>query len=97
MFPSLQLARKTELVVVTDDGSVYRDDAAFIMCLYGLQAYREWSLRLATPALMPFAATFFRAVSKRRRWLSRMLAGTFDRDLERLVEHQPKAVCETCR
>jgi predicted DCC family thiol-disulfide oxidoreductase YuxK len=97
MFPSLQLARKTELVVVGDDGTVYRDDAAFIMCLYGLQAYREWSLRLATPALMPLASTFFRTVSKRRRWLSRMLGGSFDRDLEQLVDRQPKQVCETCR
>jgi predicted DCC family thiol-disulfide oxidoreductase YuxK len=96
LFPGLALGHKTELVVVGDDGSVYRDDAAFIMCLYGLQAYREWSLRLATPALMPFAAQFFRTVSKSRGWLSRLLTGANERQLEQLVARQPSHACETC-
>jgi hypothetical protein len=61
-----------------------------------LQNYREWSLRLATPALMPFASQFFRTVSKRRRFLSRILTGTSERQLERLVESQPSHSCETC-
>ena len=96
MYPQLMHGHKTELVVLGDDGSVYRDDAAFIMCLYGLQGYREWALRLATPTLMPFAAQFFRTVSKRRRFLSRILTGASERQLEQLVERQPTHACETC-
>jgi predicted DCC family thiol-disulfide oxidoreductase YuxK len=66
LFPGLQLGPKAELIVVGDAGQVYRDDAAFIMCLYGLRAYREWALRLANPALMPLAARFFRGAAGSR-------------------------------
>jgi len=96
LFPGLLLGEKAELVVVSDQGDVYRDDAAFIMCLYGLVEYREWALRLGTPALMPLAATFFRTVSKRRRWLSRLLGGAGERELEALLERKVPDVCETC-
>src|SRR3954453_8280707 len=60
-----------ELVVVADDGAVYRDAHAWIMCLYALQDYREWSLRLARPALLPLARQAFSLLSRQRGRISR--------------------------
>jgi predicted DCC family thiol-disulfide oxidoreductase YuxK len=96
LFPGLLVGEKAELILIGEQGEVYRDDAAFIMCLYGLQAYREWSLRLASPALMPLAAQFFRSLSKRRRLLSRLFGGAEDRALERLLEQRAPHACDTC-
>lgn len=56
-----------QLVVVADDGRVWAGAAAFVMCLWALEGYREWAERLATPALAPLAERFFRAVSSERR------------------------------
>lgn len=62
-----------ELVVISDDGGVYRGGDAWIMCLYALEDYREWSLRLAQPSLRPLARRAFALLSKQRgrvaRWL----------------------------
>ena len=54
-----QTVSDLELVVVDDSGGVYRNGSAWIMCLYALREYREWSLRLATPALFPLARQAF--------------------------------------
>ena len=64
-----------ELVVVSDEGAVYRGDGAFLMCLWALEDYREWSLRLAAPSMRPLARRALEWVSHNRasfgRWLSR--------------------------
>ena len=62
-----------ELVVVGDDGAVYRDSHAWIMCLYALQDYREWAARLARPALLPLARRAFALLSRNRGRISRWL------------------------
>jgi hypothetical protein len=59
-----------ELVVVADDGRVWAGSAAFLVCLWSLREWREWSYRLATPALAPFAERLFKALSAERRQLS---------------------------
>ena len=38
-----------ELVVVSDEGGVYREGNAWIMCLFALEEYRDWANRLRTP------------------------------------------------
>jgi predicted DCC family thiol-disulfide oxidoreductase YuxK len=64
-----------ELVVVDDEGGVYRGDAAWILCLYALEEYREWSFRLARPGLgTGLARAAFAWISHNRRALSRSLA-----------------------
>lgn len=74
LFPALERAGWTdELVVVDDDGGVYRNGDAWIMCLYALREYREWSHRLASPALRPLARRAFALVSGRRSRISRRL------------------------
>jgi predicted DCC family thiol-disulfide oxidoreductase YuxK len=57
----------TELVVVADDGRVWAGSAAFLVCLWSLREWREWSYRLATPALAPLAERLSRALSAERR------------------------------
>lgn len=73
-YPSLRLPEgKAELVVIDDNDAVYREDEAFLMCLYALHEYRAWSLRLADPALRPLARAFFGQLSSRRHTFSRLL------------------------
>lgn len=72
VFPDLAgTGGRDELVVIADDGGVYRDARAWLMCLYALQDYRAWSLRLARPLLLPLARQAFALLSRRRKDLSR--------------------------
>src|SRR6476659_4659563 len=55
-FPALDHAATTsELTVIGDDGAIYIEAKAFIMCLWALRDYRAWSLRLSSPDMLPLA------------------------------------------
>src|SRR5829696_3672022 len=55
-FPRLDHAVTTsELTVIGDDGAVYIEAKAFLMCLWALRDYRAWSLRLSSPDMLPLA------------------------------------------
>ena len=72
LFPGLeQPDAPEELVVVSDEGGVYRDGSAWVMVLYALRDYREWSLRLGSPTLLPLARQAFALLSNNRGRLSR--------------------------
>ncbi len=71
-FPGLELDGN-DLVVVSDEGDVYIGSQAFIMCLWALQDYREWSVRLSSPVLLPLARKAFNLLSLNRGWLSSVL------------------------
>ena len=89
LFPSLVTSgRPEELIVVDDEGGVYRGADAWVMCLYALHDYREWSLRLAQPAWRPWARAVFEWVSRRRGVLSRWLGLR--------AEWPPEAVLPDC-
>jgi predicted DCC family thiol-disulfide oxidoreductase YuxK len=62
-----------ELVVVSDGGEVWAGAAAFIVALWALAEWREWSYRLSGTAFAPLAERFFRTISSRRRWLGGFL------------------------
>jgi predicted DCC family thiol-disulfide oxidoreductase YuxK len=62
-----------ELVVVSDEGAVYRNDNAWIMCLFALEEYRDLANRLAHPLLRPFARQAFSLLSRQRSRISRWL------------------------
>ena len=57
----------SDLIVVSDEGGVYRAERAWLVCLYALREYRELSLVLAKPTLRPFARTAFHLLSRGRR------------------------------
>jgi predicted DCC family thiol-disulfide oxidoreductase YuxK len=70
-YPQLDHERSLrELHVVTSYGEVYRDAKAWLMCLWALREYRAWSLRMATPELMPLARRAIARVSSNRRRLA---------------------------
>ena len=58
--------RGSELVVVADTGAVWIGPEAFVMCLWALRQWRQWSYRLSGPSLAPLAERFFLAVSRNR-------------------------------
>jgi predicted DCC family thiol-disulfide oxidoreductase YuxK len=101
-FPGIerfQPARR--LVCVSDSGDVYIGDGAWIICLYALREYREWSARLARPALRPYARRICDLVSQHRLSLSRWtcsgwLSGANDRDLIAALDRAPGAAKESC-
>jgi predicted DCC family thiol-disulfide oxidoreductase YuxK len=62
-----------ELVVVDDEGGVYRGTQAWLMCLWALVEYREYADWLSHPALMPLARGAFATVSASRKNISALL------------------------
>lgn len=62
-----------QVIVVTDEGAVYRGPSAWIMCLWALKRYRAWSLLMATPAWRPRVARIIDGLGRRRLMISRLL------------------------
>ena len=56
----------TDLTVITDEGAVYFGPKAWIMCMWALRNYNEWSIRLSTPELLPTARRVFSMISQNR-------------------------------
>jgi predicted DCC family thiol-disulfide oxidoreductase YuxK len=66
-FPHLDHERALkELTVISDLGAVYRDAKAWLICLWAMREYREWSLQLGSPELMPLARRTIAWVSRNR-------------------------------
>lgn len=75
-FPELKEADlKSELTVIDDEGGVYYGENAYVICLYALHNYREWSCRLSKPGARPFVRKALHAVTQHRHTLSEL----FDR------------------
>ena len=84
-----------ELLVVDDEGGVYRGAHAWLMCLWALVEYREWSGRLSSPGLLPLARGAFAMVSSNRKTLSWLLGLSPEREDE-LVDEIRKAEPPRC-
>ena len=55
-FPTLDHARTLEeITVVGDDGSVWTQERAWVMCLWATRHYRGLAERLARPSMLPLA------------------------------------------
>jgi predicted DCC family thiol-disulfide oxidoreductase YuxK len=63
-----------ELVVVSDEGDVWVGPAAFLVALWALEDYREWSYRLSGESFSKMAERFFVALSHKRKWLAGWVA-----------------------
>jgi predicted DCC family thiol-disulfide oxidoreductase YuxK len=70
-----------EILVLSDEGGLYRGDGAWIMCLWATVRYREWSLRMAKPGLRFYAEKLCRLISRHRRSLSRVIRKGTDDDI----------------
>jgi predicted DCC family thiol-disulfide oxidoreductase YuxK len=62
-----------ELIVVSDDGRVWRDGPAFLVCLWATRRYRSFASRMSAGAFKPMAVAFFNTISKRRGQISALL------------------------
>ena len=91
-FPEIEKLRPNEqLLVISDDGSVYRGACAWIMCLWALQNYRKHALRLAHPILLPFARIVCELLSRKRFFLSDALFRREPQDTAQLLAaHYPR-------
>jgi len=97
-FPGIGvLQREDQLLVISDEGAVYQGPHAWIICLYALREYREWSQRLAQPALLPFARAAFKMISENRltlsRWFARGGVDVLKEDLASECECDQEGVC----
>lgn len=91
-FPALAHAAD-ELAVIADDSAIYRGDRAWIMCLYALEEYREWALRLAAPRLLPLARAAFQVISENRMLISRLFRLHNDEGVARELARYPLHGC----
>jgi predicted DCC family thiol-disulfide oxidoreductase YuxK len=92
-FP-IEARGKQELVVIDEDGGVYRNTDAWLMTLWALREWREWSLRLSSGSLKPMARQMFQLASSWRHGLSRLLALKSDSDVKAQLEQMHGRSCE---
>jgi hypothetical protein len=72
-FPGIAALKPGEqLLVISDEGAVYRGANAWIMCLWALEN-REHAQRLAHPALRPLAKLVCELLSRNRFFVSDVL------------------------
>ena len=61
-----------DLTVISDRGAVYFGPKAWLMVLWSLTRYRDWSYRLASPELLPTTRRVVSLISQHRYQLSRV-------------------------
>ena len=89
-FPQLDHAGTTqEITVISDEGGVYTGANAWLICLWALQKYRAWSLRLSSPEMLPLARRIVIWVAQNRfRFGSRALDDILNDKLDSTTEGQ---------
>ena len=60
-----------DLTVISEKGEVYFGPKAWLMVLWALTRYREWSYRLASPELLPTTKRVVSMISQHRYQISR--------------------------
>ena len=63
---------KQDLTVISHDGGVYFGPKGWLMVLWALTRYRDWSYRLASPELLPTTKRVVSAISQNRYQISRV-------------------------
>ena len=72
-FPQLNhAATSKDLTVNSDQGAVYFGPKAWLMVLWSLTRYRDWSYRLASPELLPTTRRVVSLISQHRYQISRV-------------------------
>jgi predicted DCC family thiol-disulfide oxidoreductase YuxK len=92
-FPGLCSGPKPELIVVDAQGGVYLETKAYLMCLYASRTYRALALRLASPAMLPFARQAFAWLGRNRHLISRLLGLRSERALAAELGARPAPAC----
>jgi len=72
-YPHLDHAlTKKDLTVVSDQGAVYFGPKAWVMVLWALVRYRDWSYRLSSPELLPTTRRVVSLITQNRYQISRV-------------------------
>lgn len=72
-FPQLNHAiTARDLTVISDEGAVYFGPKAWLMVLWSLCQYREWSYRLSSPELLPTTRRVVSVISQNRYQIGRV-------------------------
>ena len=72
---------QTDLAVLADTGEVWTGDSAWLIVLWALDDFRDWSYRLSRPELLPLARQAFATLSRNRSVLSGWLGLPADADV----------------
>lgn len=98
LFPAIEDFRPgEELLVLSDEGALYRGGDAWIICLWATVRFRAWSLRLARPALRPLAARIGQFVSRYRHDISTLLGAKSDAEVIAALKRERAPEWRTCR
>lgn len=62
---------KQDLTVIGENGAVFFGPKAWLMVLWALTRYRDWSYRLSSPELLPTTKRVVSAISQNRYQISR--------------------------
>lgn len=81
---------KPELVVIDSEGGVYRDTDAWLMTLWLLREWREWSVRLAK-GNRQFARQVVELAGSWRHGLTKLFNLTSEAELKRQLEVLPSS------
>ena len=84
---------RDDLTVLSSEGGVYQGEAAWLMCLWALQGYRQLSIRLSDPRLATKVREAFQVFSNSRHALSRWL-GLSNESLQRELQWTFVPRCE---
>lgn len=80
-----------EIVVMADTGEVWQGAGAWVMCLWALREYREWSARLASPTMQGMAKKVVHWISQNRIRLSHLLNFKSDHELAAVAQRDALA------
>ncbi len=87
-FPGIEAFDPAErLIVIADDGALYRGASAWVMCLWALKNFRVCACRLSDPLLLPFARVACELLSQNRYVISRLI---FRQDTQALARDLAK-------
>ncbi len=83
-----------DMIVRTDDGTLYRGAEGWVLCLLSCARYQGVARRLGSPVLMPVARKACHALALRRRGLSKIFFREKDRELALELHRMPVSGCE---
>ncbi|MGD1977752.1 MAG: DCC1-like thiol-disulfide oxidoreductase family protein [Akkermansiaceae bacterium] len=94
VFPGLHtLDPAREMIVRTDDGTLYRGAEAWVWCLYSCSGYRGLAKRLARPAMLAVAIRVCRLLAANRHGLSKIFFRKKDREVRETLHQMPSPEC----
>ncbi|MBK8090956.1 MAG: DUF393 domain-containing protein [Verrucomicrobiaceae bacterium] len=91
--PIRQLHADREIIVMADTGELWQGAGAWVMCLWALRDFREWSQRFAAPVMQALARKIVHLVSSNRLTLSALLRLRSDDALRSLPEVTEASTC----